>query len=91
MECGNARIMFHQKNWKTLRKDIKSFNMIEGGYLTNMGAIRRGLEIIWDKKQFLLHPPPSNLNSDWSQNMYYIKYFLNDKPVSSTSVNFLSQ
>ena len=57
MECGNARIMFYQKNWKTLRKDIKSFNMIEGGYLTNMGAIRRGLEIIWDKKQFLLHPP----------------------------------
>ena len=33
--------------------------MIEGGYLKNMGAISRGLEIIWDKKQFLLHPPPA--------------------------------
>ena len=31
--------------------------MIEGGYLKNMGAISRGLEIIWDKKQFLLHQP----------------------------------
>ena len=30
-----------------------------------MGAISGGLEIIWDKKQFLLHPP-SNLNYDWS-------------------------
>ena len=35
---------------------LKSFNMLEGGYLKNMGAISRGLEIIWDKKQFLLHP-----------------------------------
>ena len=25
---------------------FKSFNMIEGGYLKNMGAISRGLEII---------------------------------------------
>ena len=41
--------------------------MIEGGVPKNMGAISGGLEIIWDKKQFLLHPPPpllspSNLN-----------------------------
>ena len=28
----------------------------KGGYLKNMGAISRGLEIIWDKKQFLFHP-----------------------------------
>ena len=39
------------------RGALKSFNMIEGGYLKNMHAIRRGLEIIWDKKQFLLQPP----------------------------------
>ena len=39
------------------RGALKSFNMIEGGYLKNMGAISRGLEIIWDKKQFLLQPP----------------------------------
>ena len=31
--------------------------MIEGGYLKNMGAISRSLEIIWDKKQFFLHSP----------------------------------
>ena len=33
--------------------------MIEGGggYLKNMGAISGGLEKIWNKKQFLLHPP----------------------------------
>ena len=29
-----------------------------------MGAISKGLEIIWDEKQFL--SPPSNLNYDWS-------------------------
>ena len=31
-----------------------------------MGAISKGLEIIWDEKQFLSPPPPSNLNYDWS-------------------------
>ena len=31
-----------------------------------MGAISKGLEIIWDEKQFLPPPPPSNLNYDWS-------------------------
>ena len=36
---------------------LKSFNMIEGGYLKNMGAISGGLEKIWNKKQFLLHSP----------------------------------
>ena len=30
-----------------------------------MGDINRGLKIIWDKKQFLLHPP-FKLNYDWS-------------------------
>ena len=39
------------------RGALKSFNMIEGGYLKNMGAIRGGLEKIWNKKQFLLHSP----------------------------------
>ena len=39
------------------RGALKSFNMIEGGYLKNMHAISRGLEIIWDKKRFLLQPP----------------------------------
>ena len=39
------------------RGALKSFNMIEGGYLKNMRAISRGQEIIWDKKQFLLQPP----------------------------------
>ena len=38
------------------RGPLKSLNMIEGGYLKNMRTISRGLEIIWDKKQFLLHP-----------------------------------
>ena len=38
---------------------LKSFNMIEGGYLKNMGAISRGLEINWDKKQFPPPPPPT--------------------------------
>ena len=40
-----------------------------GGVPKNMGAISGGLEKIWNKKQFLLHPaprPPSNLNYDWS-------------------------
>ena len=27
------------------------------GYLKNMGAISGGLEIFWDKEEFLLHPP----------------------------------
>ena len=34
--------------------------MIEGGgggYLKNIGAISRGPEKIWNKKQFLLHSP----------------------------------
>ena len=31
--------------------------MIEEGYLKNMGAIIRGPEKIWNKKQFLLHSP----------------------------------
>ena len=33
-----------------------------------MAAISGGLEKIWNKTQFLLHPPPppSNLNYDWS-------------------------
>ena len=48
---------------------LKSFNMIEGGYLKNMGAISRGLEINWDKKQFL---PPSNLNYDWSLKLFSV-------------------
>ena len=39
------------------RGALKSFNMIEGGYLKNMHAISRGLEIVWDKKQFLLQHP----------------------------------
>ena len=30
---------------------------LKGGYLKNMGAISRGLEKIWNKKQFLLHSP----------------------------------
>ena len=30
--------------------------MIERGYLKNVGAISGGLEKIWNKKQFLLHP-----------------------------------
>ena len=38
---------------------------LKGGYLKNMSAISEGLEKIWNKKQFLLHPP-SNLNYDWS-------------------------
>ena len=49
---------------------LKSFNMIEGGggYLKTWVLLSRGLEIIavWDKKQFLLNPPPPNLNYDWS-------------------------
>ena len=51
------------------RGALKYFNMIEGGCLKNMGAISRGLEIIWDKKQFIL--PPSNLNYDWSLSTQY--------------------
>ena len=41
--------------------------MIEGGggYLKNMGAFSRGLEIIWDKKNFF-STPSSNWNYDWS-------------------------
>ena len=36
-----------------IRKEgLRSFNMIEGGYLKNMGAISGGLKIMWDKKQF---------------------------------------
>ena len=34
-----------------------------------MGAISRGLEINWDKKQFL---PPSNLNYDWSLKLFSV-------------------
>ena len=49
---------------------LKSFNMIEGGYLKNMGAISRGLEINWDKIQFLLHP--SNLNYAWSLKLFSV-------------------
>ena len=30
---------------------------LKGGYLKNMSAISGGLEKIWNKKQFLLHPP----------------------------------
>ena len=38
-----------------------------GGYLKTWVLLSRGLEIIWDKTQFLLNPPPtSNLNYDWS-------------------------
>ena len=40
------------------RGALKSFNMIEGGCLKNMGAISRGLEIIWDENNFSSTPSP---------------------------------
>ena len=47
---------------------LKSFNMIEGGrgYLKNIGAITRGLKIIWDEKNNFSSISLSNLNYDWS-------------------------
>ena len=38
-------------------KILLLFKKLKGGYLKNMGAISGGLEKIWNKKQFLLHPP----------------------------------
>ena len=46
---------------------LKSFNMIEGGYLKNMGAISG----VWKKfgiKNNFSSTAPSNLNYDWSLN-----------------------
>ena len=52
------KMLFVITIWVLCKKGgpLNLLTSLKGGYLKNMGAFSRGLEIIWDKKQFLLHP-----------------------------------